>query len=151
MCRRNISISFSFSSCSLLFIVDSLLQGDAYKTVNVFPRENGLTRILVHFTEDSDNGNTEQRTRHNIQMEDIQREAKRALMPYRIEFLGTLYWSTYVVGQRQATTMDGMNERVFLLGDAAHCQSPTLGQGINTGFGDAFNLVRKKAATPNYY
>jgi phenol 2-monooxygenase len=118
--------------------------------VNVFPRENGLTRILVHFTEDSDNGNTEQRTRHNIQMEDIQREAKRALMPYRIEFLGTLYWSTYVVGQRQATTMDGMNERVFLLGDAAHCQSPTLGQGINTGFGDAFNLVRKEAATPTY-
>ncbi|KAI8339566.1 FAD binding domain-containing protein [Chlamydoabsidia padenii] len=121
-----------------------LLQGDTFKTVNLFPRENGLTRILVHFTEDDNGlGKSQQHTRYNIQMEDIQREAKRALMPYRIEFLGTLYWSTYVVGQRQATCMDGWNERVFLLGDAAHCQSPTLGQGINTGFGDVFNLIWK--------
>ncbi|CAO3598908.1 unnamed protein product [Absidia cylindrospora] len=120
-----------------------LLQGDATKTVSFFPRENGLTRIFVHFSENENALRKEQHNRNNIQMEDIQREAKRALMPYRLEFLGTLYWSTYVVGQRQATTMDGMNERVFLLGDAAHCQSPTLGQGINTGFGDAFNLIWK--------
>lgn len=98
----------------------------------------------MHFSENESALRKEQHNRNNIQMEDIQREAKRALMPYRLEFLGTLYWSTYVVGQRQATTMDGMGERVFLLGDAAHCQSPTLGQGINTGFGDAFNLVRRK-------
>ncbi|KAI8338537.1 FAD binding domain-containing protein [Chlamydoabsidia padenii] len=120
-----------------------LLQGDKSKTVSFFPRENGLSRIFVHFSENENALRKEQHNRNNIQMEDIQREAKRALMPYRLEFLGTLYWSTYVVGQRQATTMDGMDERVFLLGDAAHCQSPTLGQGINTGFGDAFNLVWK--------
>ncbi|KAI8099953.1 FAD binding domain-containing protein [Halteromyces radiatus] len=120
-----------------------LLQGDTSKTVSLFPRENDLTRIFVHFSENENALRREQHNRNNIQMEDIQREAKRALMPYRLEFVGTLYWSTYIVGQRQATAMDGMNQRVFLLGDAAHCQSPTLGQGINTGFGDVFNLLWK--------
>ncbi|ORZ17871.1 FAD binding domain-domain-containing protein [Absidia repens] len=122
-----------------------LLQGPSSKTLSFFPRENGLVRLLVHFSENESNdlGSKDRHDRTNIQMEDIQREAKRALMPYRLEILGALYWSTYLVGQRQATTMDGMNERVFLLGDAAHCQSPALGQGINTGFGDAFNLIWK--------
>ncbi|CAO3647342.1 unnamed protein product [Cunninghamella blakesleeana] len=122
-----------------------LIQGDNCKTVSLFPRENGLTRIFVHFNENENQLRKEQHNRNNIQIEDIQREAKRALVPYRIEFLGTLYWSTYIVGQRLASTYDGMNQRVFLLGDAAHCQSPTLGQGVNTGFGDVFNLVWKLA------
>ncbi|CAO3621842.1 unnamed protein product [Cunninghamella echinulata] len=120
-----------------------LIQGDHCKTISLFPRENGLTRIFVHFNENENQLRKEQHNRNNIQIEDIQREAKRALMPYRIEFLGTLYWSTYIVGQRLASTYDGMNQRVFLLGDAAHCQSPTLGQGVNTGFGDVFNLIWK--------
>lgn len=120
-----------------------MIQGDHCKTISLFPRENGLTRIFVHFNENENQLRKEQHNRNNIQIEDIQREAKRALMPYRIEFLGTLYWSTYIVGQRLASTYDGMNQRIFLLGDAAHCQSPTLGQGVNTGFGDVFNLVNR--------
>lgn len=36
--------------------------------------------------------------------------------------------------------------RVFLAGDAAHVHSPTGGQGMNTGIGDAFNLAWKLAA-----
>ena len=35
--------------------------------------------------------------------------------------------------------------RVFLAGDAAHIHSPTGGQGMNTGIGDAFNLGWKLA------
>ncbi|KAF8189955.1 FAD binding domain-containing protein [Mycena galopus ATCC 62051] len=35
--------------------------------------------------------------------------------------------------------------RVFLAGDAAHCHSPTGGQGTNTGVQDAFNLAWKLA------
>jgi len=36
--------------------------------------------------------------------------------------------------------------RVFLCGDAAHVHSPAGGQGMNTGFGDAFNLGWKLAS-----
>lgn len=107
----------------------------------MFPRENGLTRIFVHFNENEHEQRKEQHNRNKIQLEDIQREAKRALLPHRIEFLGILYWSIYVVGQRFASRLDSEDQRVFLCGDAAHSQSPTLGQGVNTGFGDIFNLV----------
>lgn len=107
----------------------------------MFPRENGLTRIFVHFAENEHEQRKEQYNRNKIQVEDIQREAKRALLPHRIEFLGILYWSVYVVGQRYAERLDAEDKRIFLCGDAAHSQSPTLGQGVNTGFGDIFNLV----------
>jgi phenol 2-monooxygenase len=107
----------------------------------MFPRENGLTRLFVHFNEDEHEQRKEQHNRNKIQLEDIQREAKRALLPHRIEFLGILYWSVYVVGQRYASRMDSEDQRVMLCGDSAHSQSPTLGQGVNTGFGDVFNLV----------
>ncbi|KAI9244194.1 FAD binding domain-containing protein [Phascolomyces articulosus] len=120
-----------------------MLQNSVAKTISLFPRENGLTRIFVHFDENELEMRKEQYNRNKIQLEDIQREAKRALLPHRLEFLGILYWSVYVVGQRLATEMDAMKQRVFLCGDAAHCQSPTLGQGVNTGFGDVFNLVWK--------
>ncbi|ORX48056.1 hypothetical protein DM01DRAFT_1310040 [Hesseltinella vesiculosa] len=123
----------------------SLLQNDMAKTVSLFPRENGLTRIFVHFDVNELDLRKEQHNRNTIQLEDIQQEAKRALMPYRLEILGTMFWSTYVVGQRLACSMQAMDSRVFLLGDAAHSQSPTLGQGLNTGFGDVFNLVWKLA------
>ncbi|GAA5812954.1 hypothetical protein MFLAVUS_006416 [Mucor flavus] len=120
-----------------------IVQSDHAKTISMFPRENGLTRIFVHFNEDEHEQRKEQHNRNRIQMEDIQREAKRALLPHRIEFLGILYWSIYVVGQRYASRLDSEDRRVFLCGDAAHSQSPTLGQGVNTGFGDIFNLIWK--------
>ncbi|KAI9333744.1 FAD binding domain-containing protein [Pilaira anomala] len=122
-----------------------IVQSDHGKTISMFPRENGLTRIFVHFNEDEHEQRKEQHNRNRIQMEDIQREAKRALLPHRIEFLGILYWSIYVVGQRYASRLDSEDRRVFLCGDAAHSQSPTLGQGVNTGFGDIFNLIWKVA------
>ncbi|GAN08664.1 phenol 2-monooxygenase [Mucor ambiguus] len=120
-----------------------IVQNDHAKTISMFPRENGLTRLFVHFNENEHEQRKEQHNRNKIMLEDIQREAKRALLPQRIEFLGILYWSVYVVGQRYASRLDSEDQRVFLCGDAAHSQSPTLGQGLNTGFGDIFNLIWK--------
>lgn len=118
-----------------------MIQIDVARTVSLFPRKNALTRIFIDFNEIQAKVRKEQYNRNKVQLEDIQREAKRALLPHRLEFLGILYWSVYVVGQQLASRMDAMDHRIFLCGDAAHCQSPTLGQGLNTGFGDIFNLV----------
>ena len=40
-------------------------------------------------------------------------------------------------------------DRVFLVGDAAHVHSPAGGQGMNTGIQDAYNLVWKLALVIN--
>jgi 2-polyprenyl-6-methoxyphenol hydroxylase-like FAD-dependent oxidoreductase len=54
------------------------------------------------------------------------------------------WFSTYRVHHRVAARF--REERVFLLGDAAHVHSPVGGQGMNTGIGDAVNLAWKLAA-----
>ena len=54
------------------------------------------------------------------------------------------WFSTYRVHHRVADHFG--RGRAFLLGDAAHIHSPSGGQGMNTGIGDAVNLAWKLAA-----
>jgi 2-polyprenyl-6-methoxyphenol hydroxylase-like FAD-dependent oxidoreductase len=57
------------------------------------------------------------------------------------------WFSTYHVHHRVAERF--RQDRMFLLGDAAHIHSPVGGQGMNTGIGDAVNLAWKLAAVVN--
>ncbi|MBD8016140.1 FAD-dependent monooxygenase [Planococcus wigleyi] len=54
------------------------------------------------------------------------------------------WFSTYRVHNRVSERF--AKGRVFILGDAGHLHSPTGGQGMNTGIGDAINLGWKLAA-----
>jgi 2-polyprenyl-6-methoxyphenol hydroxylase-like FAD-dependent oxidoreductase len=61
--------------------------------------------------------------------------------PIEVEWLGFSVWTRRsVVAERYS------QGRVFLAGDAAHQFSPTGGQGMNTGIGDAVDLGWKLAA-----
>ena len=53
------------------------------------------------------------------------------------------WFSTYKVHHRVANNFQ--QARAFILGDAGHVHSPTGGQGMNTGIGDAVNLGWKLA------
>ncbi|MEO3805284.1 FAD-dependent monooxygenase [Nonomuraea sp. B1E8] len=55
------------------------------------------------------------------------------------------WFSRFTAERRQARTY--RSGRVFLVGDAAHVNSPIGGQGMNTGIQDAINLGWKLAAT----
>lgn len=101
----------------------------------MFPRENNLVRVMVQLSDEGD--------RNQIHLETVQHEARRALLPHRVEFTAVMWWTIYSVGQRIAThyTSSQQDPRIFLCGDACHSQSPTLGQGLNTGLGDVLNLV----------
>ncbi|KAI9246290.1 FAD binding domain-containing protein [Phascolomyces articulosus] len=128
----------------------SFVRGPFGSHACLFPRENNLTRVMVELPSDD-------RDRNQIPLETVQSEARRALLPHRVEFLAVMWWTVYSVGQHVANRYtDWMNEeeegndnnnipRVFLCGDACHSQSPTLGQGLNTGIGDVFNLMWKIA------
>ncbi|WP_404336614.1 FAD-dependent monooxygenase [Planococcus rifietoensis] len=54
------------------------------------------------------------------------------------------WFSTYRVHNRVSERFQ--KGRIFILGDAGHLHSPTGGQGMNTGIGDAINLGWKLAA-----
>ncbi|KAI9477701.1 FAD binding domain-containing protein [Zychaea mexicana] len=119
----------------------SFVRGPFGSHACLFPRENNLTRVMVELPSDD-------RDRNQIPLETVQSEARRALLPHRVEFLAVMWWTVYSVGQHVAaryTDNAGDTPRVFLCGDACHSQSPTLGQGLNTGIGDVFNLVWKIA------
>ncbi|KAJ7595205.1 FAD binding domain-containing protein [Mycena floridula] len=64
--------------------------------------------------------------------------AKKALLPFTLEFVKMDWWTIYDIGQRIAGTFrDGP---VFLAGDAGHTHSSGAAQGMNTGMHDAMNL-----------
>ncbi|CAN5658913.1 FAD-dependent monooxygenase [soil metagenome] len=53
-------------------------------------------------------------------------------------------WLTWFTISRRSSS-DYRKGRVFLAGDSAHIHTPALGQGMNTGMQDAFNLAWKLA------
>jgi 3-(3-hydroxy-phenyl)propionate hydroxylase len=69
-------------------------------------------------------------------------ERMKAVVP-DIDADQALEWSLYEVHQRVATTF--RKDRVLLLGDAAHINSPLGGMGMNSGIHEAFYLAERLA------
>jgi 2-polyprenyl-6-methoxyphenol hydroxylase-like FAD-dependent oxidoreductase len=66
----------------------------------------------------------------------------RAMAPHRLRFKEIVWFSQFSVKESVAESFAVQN-RVFLVGDAAHIHSVNGGMGLNTGLGDAFNLMWK--------
>jgi 4,5-epoxidase len=72
------------------------------------------------------------------------REVVRGALDLPAESIQDVQWlSVFRIHRRLATTF--RRGRMLLAGDAAHIHSPTGGQGMNTGIGDAENLAWKLA------
>ncbi|KAL8796565.1 MAG: hypothetical protein Q9182_007357 [Xanthomendoza sp. 2 TL-2023] len=94
---------------------------------------------------------------HAITQETVVAEAKKAVLPFELDFDEVDWWTLYSVGQRLAETYRGPQthgaddneaddeKRIFLAGDAAHTHSSAAAQGMNTGLHDATNLAWKLA------
>ncbi|RAH69090.1 putative phenol 2-monooxygenase [Aspergillus aculeatinus CBS 121060] len=81
----------------------------------------------------------------DVRLEDLQQAAKKILSQYRIEFVETVWWSAYAIGQRHADCFH-KDYRVFLAGDACHTHSPKAGQGMNVSLQDGYNMGWKLAS-----
>ncbi len=80
-----------------------------------------------------------------VKLEMLQSQARRILQPYKIDFVETVWWSAYAIGQRHADHF-AKNHRIFLTGDACHTHSPKAGQGMNVSLQDGYNIGWKLAA-----
>lgn len=118
------------------------------------PRERGMSRFYVLL-------------KGEITQELAEESIRNHLAPYRVDFTGTEWFSTFtgtfsplqnsplyisrtnfIVKERLAGSFiskDGLG-RVILAGDAAHVHSVNGGQGLNTGISDAFALAWRLTA-----
>ncbi|KAL6831586.1 FAD binding domain-containing protein [Trichoderma camerunense] len=80
-----------------------------------------------------------------ITLADLQERARRIFQPYSVEFMETVWWSAYSIGQRLADNFAKAG-RVFLTGDACHTHSPKAGQGMNVSLQDGYNIGWKLAS-----
>ncbi|KAF3384385.1 3-hydroxybenzoate 4-monooxygenase [Penicillium rolfsii] len=100
----------------------------------IIPREgesNNLTRFYIELAPGTNP--------KDVTLENLQRQAQAILQPYDIEFVETIWWSAYSIGQRHADFFH-KDHRVFLAGDACHTHSPKAGQGMNVSLQDGYNI-----------
>ena len=104
----------------------------------IIPREGDyMTRFYLELHDITDSS--------QVKLEMLQSQARRILQPYKIDFVETVWWSAYAIGQRHADHF-AKNHRIFLTGDACHTHSPKAGQGMNVSLQDGYNIGWKLAA-----
>ncbi|PYH95652.1 putative phenol 2-monooxygenase [Aspergillus ellipticus CBS 707.79] len=106
----------------------------------IIPRE-GESRSLTRFYIELPGGTSAK----DVTLQDLQNTAKDIFGQYEIEFVETVWWSAYAIGQRHADFFH-KDYRVFLAGDACHTHSPKAGQGMNVSLQDGYNFGWKLAA-----
>jgi phenol 2-monooxygenase len=100
----------------------------------IIPREgesNNLTRFYIELPPGTNP--------KDVKLENLQRQAQSIFYPYKVDFVETVWWSAYAIGQRHADFFH-KNHRVFLAGDACHTHSPKAGQGMNVSLQDGYNI-----------
>lgn len=80
--------------------------------------------------------------------EQVMARINRATRPYSVRFSDVRWFSQFSVKEAVAERF-GIDNRVFLVGDACHIHSVNGGQGLNTALADAFNLMWKIGMTIN--
>ncbi|KAJ5811268.1 hypothetical protein N7474_007569 [Penicillium riverlandense] len=100
----------------------------------IIPREgesNNLTRFYIELPPGTNP--------KDVKLENLQRQAQSIFHPYNVDFVETVWWSAYAIGQRHADFFH-KDHRVFLAGDACHTHSPKAGQGMNVSLQDGYNI-----------
>jgi 4,5-epoxidase len=100
------------------------------------PLPGGIWRLFVRLDDDRQDADATTR--------EVLREVVCPLIGVSVDSVRSVEWTS--IFRIQERLVDHYRfGRVFLAGDAAHLHSPTGGQGMNTGMGDAENLAFKLA------
>ncbi len=123
-------------------VIDGIIETDFLKVPEIIvfqaetsdvawiPREGEIDRFYVRMdTKDFD-------------IKDAINKIDRAIKPHSLSFKEIIWFSQFSVKESVAEKFF-VHDRIFLAGDACHIHSVNGGQGLNTGLGDAFNLMWK--------
>lgn len=141
--RNHFKIPFEITRPELTWaVVDGIIESDFPKVPEIInfqtdtsdvawiPREGEIDRFYVRMD------------RKDFKHEEVLEKIKRAIVPYTLSFREVIWSSQFSVKESVAENYS-VQERIFLAGDACHIHSVNGGQGLNTGIGDAFNLIWK--------
>lgn len=101
------------------------------------PREGGLDRFYVRMD-----------TRE-FTFDQVMARINQAMRPCSVHISELRWFSQFSVKEAVAARF-GVDNRVFLVGDACHIHSVHGGQGLNTALADAFNLMWKIGMVVNH-
>lgn len=141
--REHFKIPFQITRPQIVWaVIDGIVETDFPKVPEIIvfqaetsdvawiPREGDIDRFYIRMdTKD-------------FSIQDAITKINNALQPHILSFKEVVWFSQFSVKESVAENFF-TQERVFLAGDACHIHSVNGGQGLNTGLGDAFNLMWK--------
>jgi len=141
--RRLFDISFEIERPQIVWaVIDGVIETSFPKVPEIIvfqsetsdvawiPREGNIDRFYVRMDT------------KNFELEQAIAKIQRAMQPHTFQFQEIVWQSQFSVKESVADRF-AVEDRVFLAGDACHIHSVNGGQGLNTGLGDAFNLMWK--------
>lgn len=141
--RERFEVSFALTRPQITWaVIDGVIESDFLKVPEIIvfqadtsdvawiPREGSIDRFYVRMdTKD-------------FTFEEAVAKINRAMRPHTLRFR-EIAWSSQFSVKESVADRFVIEDRIFLAGDAAHIHSVNGGQGLNTGLGDAFNLMWK--------
>lgn len=118
------------------------IHSNRHGSIMSLPREKRLVRLYVQLPETGKN--TDGVRNPVLESRDVLRAARNILHPYTLDYKICDWISNYTIGQRVADSF-GHGDRIFIVGDACHTHSPTMGVGMNISMQDSYNLGWKLA------
>jgi 2-polyprenyl-6-methoxyphenol hydroxylase-like FAD-dependent oxidoreductase len=148
--REQFNIPFQIARPQLIWaVIDGVVETDFPKVPEIIvfqsetsdvawiPREGEIDRFYVRM--DTEKFNSQEAiSKINL-----------AMKPHVLNFKEIVWFSRFSVKESVAEKFQ-FQGRVFLAGDACHIHSVNGGQGLNTGIGDAFNLMWKLNRVMNF-
>jgi len=141
--RQRFQVPFQITRPKIIWaVVDGVIETDFPKVPEIIvfqnetsdvawiPREGKIDRFYV------------QMESKDFSFKDALVKIKKALEPREIIFKEIIWFSQFSVKESVAEKFC-INNQIFLAGDSCHIHSVNGGQGLNTGLGDAFNLIWK--------
>jgi 2-polyprenyl-6-methoxyphenol hydroxylase-like FAD-dependent oxidoreductase len=143
--REHFKIRFAITRPRIVWaVIDGVIETDFPKVPEIIvfqaetadvawiPREGKIDRFYVRMDAP------------DFTFEEVLAKINRAMRPHSLRFAEISWYSRFSVKESVADKFF-VHDRVFLAGDAGHIHSVNGGQGLNTGLGDAFNLMWKLA------
>ncbi|MEM6730500.1 MAG: FAD-binding protein [Myxococcota bacterium] len=148
--REQFGIGFEITRPQIVWaVIDGIIDSDFPKVPEIInfqtdtsdvawiPREGNVDRFYVRMDQ------------KDFEWDEAISKIKRAVQPYRLDF-SEIVWSSQFSVKESVAERYSVADRDFLAGDACHIHSVNGGQGLNTGLGDAFNLMWKLNAVVNH-